>query len=162
MEYSVHIICFDSRFLNHFQSTSLIHKEMLAILAAVTDVIKQKGGTESSTEYYAALVSHCNVLNKMFAPLKPLLKFLYQMTTLESAESEESVAAILSLLGMGLKTVPKSVLKLQFGQASQIFFHILTKFADSENFLILRHVSTPILHLTKMFDSRRIKFHLLL
>ena len=30
---------------------------MLAVLAAVTDVIKQNGGTESSTEYYAALVS---------------------------------------------------------------------------------------------------------
>ena len=34
-----------------------MHKEMLAVLAAVTEVIKQKGGTESSTEYYAALVS---------------------------------------------------------------------------------------------------------
>lgn len=30
---------------------------MLAVLAAVTEVIKQNGGTESSTEYYAALVS---------------------------------------------------------------------------------------------------------
>jgi hypothetical protein len=31
---------------------------MLAMLAAVTDIIKQNKGTESSTEYYAALVSH--------------------------------------------------------------------------------------------------------
>lgn len=46
------------RFLNHFQSSSAMHKEMLAVLAAVTDVIKQNGGTESSTEYYAALVSN--------------------------------------------------------------------------------------------------------
>lgn len=30
---------------------------MLAVLAAITEVIKQNGGTESSTEYYAALVS---------------------------------------------------------------------------------------------------------
>lgn len=30
---------------------------MLAVLAAVTDVIKQNGGTESTTEYYAALVN---------------------------------------------------------------------------------------------------------
>lgn len=29
---------------------------MLAILAAVTDVIKQNDGVESDTEYYAALV----------------------------------------------------------------------------------------------------------
>ncbi|XP_043269034.1 RRP12-like protein [Venturia canescens] len=105
-----------SRFLNHFQSTSIIHKEMLAILAAVTDVIKQNGGTESTTEYYAAL-----------------------MTTLKTAETEESVAAILSLLGMGLKTIPKNVLKLQFSEASKTFFQVLTKYAASENFLILRH-----------------------
>lgn len=63
------------------------------------------------------------------------------MTTLETADSEESVAAILSLLGMGLKTVPKNVLKLQFSEASKIFFQILTKYAASENFLIIRHVS---------------------
>ncbi|XP_015121144.1 RRP12-like protein [Diachasma alloeum] len=105
-----------SRFLTHFQSSSALHKEMLAILAAVTDVIKQNGGTESSTEYYAAL-----------------------MTTLEQADTEESIAAILSLLGMGLKTVPKNVLKLQFSEASHTFFQVLTKFAGSDNFLILRH-----------------------
>ena len=64
------------------------------------------------------------------------------MTTLESAESEESVAAILSLLGMSLKTVPKNVLKLQFSQASQIFLQVLTKYATTDNFLIQRHVSS--------------------
>ncbi|XP_058797316.1 RRP12-like protein [Phymastichus coffea] len=105
-----------NRFLNHFQSNSAMHKEMLAVLAAVTDVIKQNGGTESSTEYYAAL-----------------------MTTLEAAETVESISAILSLLGMGMKTVPKNVLKLQFGQASQIFLKILTKFSSEDNFLIIRH-----------------------
>ncbi|XP_063989401.1 RRP12-like protein [Diachasmimorpha longicaudata] len=115
-----------SRFLTHFQSSSALHKEMLAILAAVTDVIKQNGGTESSTEYYAAL-----------------------MTTLEQADTEESVAAILSLLGMGLKTVPKNVLKLQFSKASHIFFQVLTKFAGSENFLILRHCIGCLSHLLR-------------
>lgn len=45
------------RFLNHFQSKSLIHKEMLAVLSAVTEVIKQNGGSETSTEYFAALVN---------------------------------------------------------------------------------------------------------
>lgn len=62
------------------------------------------------------------------------------MTSLEAAETEESISAILSLLGMGMKAVPKSVLKLQFGQASQIFLQILTKYASEKNFLILRHV----------------------
>ena len=50
------LILYLFRFLAHFQPNSIIHKEMLAVLAAVTEVIKQNGGTESSTEYYAALV----------------------------------------------------------------------------------------------------------
>lgn len=45
-----------NRFLNVFRSDSALHKEMLAILAAVTEVIKDNGGTESATEYFCALV----------------------------------------------------------------------------------------------------------
>ena len=35
----------------------LFHLQILAVLAAITEVIKQKGGTETETEYFAALVS---------------------------------------------------------------------------------------------------------
>ena len=105
-----------NRFLNHFQSTSLLHKEMLAVLSAVTEVIKQNGGTETSTEYFAAL-----------------------MSTLEVIEADTSIAATLSLLGMGLKTVPQNVLNAQFGAASKIFVDILSKHVASEDYLILRH-----------------------
>lgn len=45
-----------SRFLKVFRSDSALHKEMLAILAAITEVIKQNGGSETPTEYYCALV----------------------------------------------------------------------------------------------------------
>ncbi|XP_043521019.1 LOW QUALITY PROTEIN: RRP12-like protein [Frieseomelitta varia] len=105
-----------SRFLNHFQSNSLLHKEMLAVLSAVTEIIKQNGGNETSTEYFAAM-----------------------MSTLEAIESNMSIAATLSLLGMGLKTVPKNVLNIQFGAASKIFLDILIKYVSSEEYLILRH-----------------------
>ncbi|KAM0736189.1 RRP12-like protein [Formica fusca] len=104
------------RFLSHFQSTSLIHKEMLAMLSALTEIIKQKGGNENPTEYFGIL-----------------------MTTLKTIEDDTSVAATLSLLGLNLKTVPKGALNLQFGIASQTFLEILSKFAMSEKFLILRH-----------------------
>lgn len=63
------------------------------------------------------------------------------MSTLEAIESETSIAATLSLLGMGLKTVPKNVLNIQFGAASKIFLDILVKHATSDEFLILRHVN---------------------
>ncbi|CAD1471378.1 unnamed protein product [Heterotrigona itama] len=105
-----------SRFLNNFQSNSLLHKEMLAVLSAVTEIIKQNGGNETSTEYFAAM-----------------------MSTLEAIESNMSIAATLSLLGMGLKTVPKNVLNVQFGAASKIFLDILVKYTSSEEYLILRH-----------------------
>ncbi|XP_011633501.1 RRP12-like protein isoform X1 [Pogonomyrmex barbatus] len=104
------------RFLSHFQSNSIVHKEMLAVLAAVTEIIKQNGGNESSTEYFAAL-----------------------MSTLEAVEEDTSVAATLSLLGMCLRTVPRNVLILQFGATSQTLFRLLLKYIISENHLILRH-----------------------
>lgn len=105
-----------TKFLSHFQSSSILHKEMLAVLSAVTEIIKQNGGNETSTEYFAAL-----------------------MSTLETVEDETSVAATLSLLGMGLKTVPKNVLNLQFSNTSQVLLQLLTRYVDTENFLILRH-----------------------
>lgn len=104
-----------SRLLNVFRPDSALHKEMLAVLAAVTEVIKQNGGAETSTEYYAAL-----------------------MTTLEVAETEESVAAVLSLLNMGLKSVTANVLRAQFAQASKVFVDLLNKNAQSESNVIIK------------------------
>lgn len=69
------------------------------------------------------------------------------MSTLEAIESNMSIAATLSLLGMGLKTVPKNVLNVQFGAASKIFLDILVKYASSEEYLILRHVNCFFINL---------------
>ncbi|KAL7289625.1 hypothetical protein TKK_0016479 [Trichogramma kaykai] len=102
--------------LNNFQPNSALQKEMLAVLAAVTEVIKEKSGSESNTEYFAAL-----------------------MTTLQEADTEMSISAILSLLGMNMKKVSQNVLRSQFSKASSIFIEILKEYASKENFLILRH-----------------------
>lgn len=48
-----------SRLLVGFRSDSALHKEMLAILAALTEVIKERGGSQTSTEYFLALVMSC-------------------------------------------------------------------------------------------------------
>lgn len=103
-------------FLNNFKSSSVIHTEMLATLSAVTEIINQNKGTESSTEYFAAL-----------------------MTTLEQATTKESIAACLALLQMVLKSVPKPVLKLKFSETGHTFFQVLEKFAGTDDFLVLRH-----------------------
>uniref|UniRef100_A0AAY4CAJ6 RRP12-like protein n=1 Tax=Denticeps clupeoides TaxID=299321 RepID=A0AAY4CAJ6_9TELE len=64
----------------YWESNSAAHKEICAVLAAVTEVIRSQGGKETETEYFAAL-----------------------MTTLEAVESSESLAAVAYLLNLVLK-----------------------------------------------------------
>lgn len=54
---------------------------------------------------------------------------------------EETVAAILSLLSMGIKTVPNEVLRLKFSETSKVLLDILAKYSELENPVILRAVS---------------------
>ena len=68
-------------------------QEMLAVLAAITEVIKAEGGKETETEYFAAL-----------------------MTTLEVSTDEASLAAVLRLLSLVIKRVPQPVLVSRFSQ----------------------------------------------
>lgn len=58
-----------SKLMHVFRPDSAMHKEMLAVLAAVTEVIKQNGGNESSTEYYAALVNAYNIKSLLMIKL---------------------------------------------------------------------------------------------
>ncbi|KAI4479190.1 hypothetical protein M0804_011329 [Polistes exclamans] len=103
-------------FLERFQPKSLIQKEMLAVISAITEVIKQNGGTGTTTEYFGAL-----------------------MSTLEAVDTDISVAATLSLLEMEFRSIPINVLNAQFSAVSQIFLQILTKYIEEEHFLIIRH-----------------------
>nr|SVE84079.1 EOG090X00E0 [Daphnia pulex] len=89
---------------------------MLAVLAAVSEVIKQEGGKETDTEYFAVL-----------------------MTTLEVAEtSEDSLGATLALLGMVIKRVPASVLKVKFSTSAKCLLDLLGRYIESDNSLLIR------------------------
>ncbi|KAI1296690.1 RRP12-like protein [Halotydeus destructor] len=103
------------RFLNGWQASSPLHKEMLAVLGSVTEIIKSKGGKESETEYFAVLV-----------------------TTMETVETEEGLTAVVHLLRMILKRVPVSVLRLKFSEVSKILVHHLEKHTVGENGMLLR------------------------
>ncbi|XP_050755283.1 RRP12-like protein isoform X2 [Gymnogyps californianus] len=48
-----------SKVQRFWESNSAAHKEICAVLAAVTEVIRSRGGKESETEYFAALVLSC-------------------------------------------------------------------------------------------------------
>ncbi|KAJ8910882.1 hypothetical protein NQ315_000513 [Exocentrus adspersus] len=111
-----------NRFLKIFRSDSALHKEMLAILAAITEVIKENGGSETSTEYYCALIT--------------TLEQIYNA----DEKKEDQITAVLSLLNMGIKTVPAPVLKLHFSDVTMKMLHILSDFANSENNTIIKSV----------------------
>lgn len=55
------------------------------------------------------------------------------METLKSTEAEEGLTATLTLLSMGIKSVPQAVLRRQFSDSASVFVDILEKHATSEN-----------------------------
>ena len=96
------------RLIQKFDSKSSHHREMLAILAAVAEVVKEKGsGEESSTEYFAAI-----------------------LVTLETQETKEGLAATLALLSMVIKTVPQAVLQGKFAAFSKLLLEQLAAQED--------------------------------
>ena len=100
-------------FVNNLE-LEIIFEKVLAVLAAVTEVIKTQGGSETETEYFAALVSCTPTpttppslslslsLSHHFLVLH-VLSCSLQMTALETTESEESVSAVTYLLSLVLK-----------------------------------------------------------
>lgn len=106
-----------SKLLNGFRSDSPLHKEMLAILAALTDVIKERGGTQTSTEYFLAL-----------------------METIEAAKEDNEIIASISLLNMGIRTVSEAVLRMKFSDTAGILLQHMQRFIDTTNQNILKNV----------------------
>ncbi|XP_061083822.1 RRP12-like protein [Conger conger] len=100
-----------------WESNSAAHKEICAVLAAVTEVIRSQGGSETETEYFAAL-----------------------MTTMEAVESSESLAAVAYLLNLVLKRVPAPVLIKRFSDTAKVFMNVMSSQASSDCSSALRWV----------------------
>ncbi|OWA52836.1 RRP12-like protein [Hypsibius exemplaris] len=100
-----------------WSADSKLHREMLAILAAITEVIKERNGQESETEYFAAL-----------------------LTTLDTVESVDSRTAVLSLLGLLIKRVPANVLRKQGAHVMKPLVQMLSDNVQSENNSLMRSV----------------------
>ncbi|KFP62605.1 RRP12-like, partial [Cariama cristata] len=112
-----------------WESNSAAHKEICAVLAAVTEVIRSRGGKESETEYFAAL-----------------------MTTLEAVESPESLAAVAYLLNLVLKRVPSPVLIKKFSDVSKAFMGIVSSQACGSSTSALRWVLSCLATLLRKQD----------
>ncbi|NXP25115.1 RRP12 protein, partial [Scytalopus superciliaris] len=118
-----------SKVQRFWESNSAAHKEICAVLAAVTEVIRSRGGKESETEYFAAL-----------------------MTTLEAVESPESLSAVAYLLNLVLKRVPNPVLIKKFSDASKAFMSIVSSQACSSSTSALRWVLSCLATLLRKQD----------
>ncbi|KAM9282041.1 RRP12-like protein [Cariama cristata] len=118
-----------SKVQRFWESNSAAHKEICAVLAAVTEVIRSRGGKESETEYFAAL-----------------------MTTLEAVESPESLAAVAYLLNLVLKRVPSPVLIKKFSDVSKAFMGIVSSQACGSSTSALRWVLSCLATLLRKQD----------
>ncbi|KAM9701669.1 RRP12-like protein [Dama dama] len=118
-----------SKVQRFWESNSAAHKEICAVLAAVTEVIRSQGGKETETEYFAAL-----------------------MTTMEAVESTESLAAVTYLLNLVLKRVPSPVLIKKFSDTSKAFMDIMSAQAISGSTSALRWVLSCLATLLRKQD----------
>ncbi|KAI8033573.1 RRP12-like protein isoform X1 [Drosophila gunungcola] len=105
------------KLLTGFRASSDLHKEMLAILSALTEIIRENGGGESSTEY-----------------------FLLLMEQIEAATEERDIVAGVALLSMGIKSVPAPVLRKRFAQTAATMQTLLQRFVDATNQSVIRYV----------------------
>ncbi|EDV47177.2 LOW QUALITY PROTEIN: uncharacterized protein Dere_GG19496 [Drosophila erecta] len=105
------------KLLTGFRASSDLHKEMLAILSALTEIIRENGGGESSTEY-----------------------FLLLMEQIEAATEERDIVAGVALLAMGIKSVPAPVLRKRFAQTAATMQTLLQRFMEATNQSVIRYV----------------------
>ncbi|XP_075933158.1 RRP12-like protein [Anarhichas minor] len=114
----------------YWESNSAAHKEICAVLAAVTEVIRSQGGKETETEYFAAL-----------------------MTTLEVVDSAESQAAVAYLLNLVMKRVPTPVLMSKFSDTTKALMDIMSKQAMYETASALRWILSCLATLVRKQDA---------
>ncbi|CAH1783394.1 unnamed protein product, partial [Owenia fusiformis] len=119
-----------SKVTRYWASNSAMHKEILAVLAAVTEVIKTKEGKETETEYFGAL-----------------------MTALEGVDSEESLVAITYLLSLCIKRVNATVLKKKFSDVAKVLLDILSKYSATDNPSLLRSTLLTLASLLRVQDQ---------
>ena len=99
------------KLLPRFNPSNPKHKEMLAILSAISEVIKEnridKSNTEepSGVEYFGAL-----------------------LTSLDSSDSVESLSATLSLLAIVIKTIDREILQAKFSISAKLLLEMLSRY----------------------------------
>ncbi|KAF8778496.1 RRP12-like protein like [Argiope bruennichi] len=119
-----------NRLQKNFNPRSLIHREMIAALAAVTEVLKANQMEETETNYFTSLI-----------------------TSLESVDTDESMTAIVCLLAIIVKRMDESVLKSQSKKVMETLVNLLIKYMNSDHCALLRNL------LKVMYPLLKVKTH---
>ena len=89
----------------HWEKNPEKHKEVVAVLAAITEVIREKGLKDESEAAYFAVLS----------------------TTLTQVTEEETLAAVSHLFSLNLRKVAPGVIHKSFSTLVQMFMTLLVK-----------------------------------
>ncbi|KAJ1368617.1 hypothetical protein KIN20_029786 [Parelaphostrongylus tenuis] len=102
-----------------WKSGSPMQKEVVAVLAAVAELIREHKGSETDVEYFAAL-----------------------LTTLEGSPISEPyrTAAVSFLLQLIIKKVPKEVLQSQFARTVQILYTKIWESSENSEGFALKYL----------------------
>ena len=111
------------KLLPKFNPSNVKHKEMLAILSAISEVIKENRGDDSmsedeepsAVEYFGAL-----------------------LTSLDSSDNLESLSATISLLTIVIKTINKDMLRAKFSISAKLLLELLSRHVQCEDASIVR------------------------
>lgn len=63
------------------------------------------------------------------------------METLDAAKEDSETIAAVSLLSMGIKSVPEGVLRKKFSDTAALLLELMKRFVNTENQNVLRSVS---------------------
>ncbi|MBN3295832.1 RRP12 protein, partial [Amia calva] len=120
-----------SKVQRFWESNSAAHKEICAVLAAVTEVIRSQGGKETETEYFAALVRF--LLMTCVIMYRP--KYFFNPYNIFS-----------------LSRVPTPVLITKFSDTSKVFMDIMSLQASTESPSALRWIVSCLATLLRKQD----------
>lgn len=62
------------------------------------------------------------------------------METIEATKQDNEIIAAVSLLSMGIKTVPEAILRKQFSESAEVLLDLMKQYNDTDNQNVLRAV----------------------
>ena len=110
-----------ARLLPRFNPSNPKHKEMLAILSAIGEVIAENSDAQINNEEIPSA--------KYFGAL---------LTSLDAADTTEGLSATVGLLSIVIKTVDKELLQAKFSPSSKLLLELLSKHGHSEDASVVR------------------------